>query len=72
MRNTYTKKPIKEFGSTAYIICNNREVEECEVIRETGDMLTLKILSTGQGTRLRKTKAYHTEGEAKKALENGQ
>lgn len=54
----------RELPSIVWIICNGCNVEMCEVIRETKDMVTLKILSTGQGTRLRKTKVYRTEQEA--------
>ena len=42
----------------------------CEVLRESKDMVTLKIVNTGQGTRLRKTKVYRTEQEAITAANN--
>ena len=42
----------------------------CEVLRESKDMVTLKIVSTGQGTKLRKTKIYRTEQEAIIAVNN--
>lgn len=58
----------EKLPSTIYIICNGRNIEECEVIRETKDLVTLKILSTGQGTRLRKSKIYFSEQEANKAI----
>lgn len=49
-----------------YILCNGHNIEKCEVIRETRDFVTLKILSTGQGTRLRRSKIYLSEEEITK------
>lgn len=51
-----------------WIICNNRYTEKCEVLKESRDLITLKILSTGQGTRLRRSKIYINEEEANKTL----
>ena len=60
----------EKLPSVVYIICNGRNIEKCEVIRETKDLITLKILSTGQGTRLRRSKIYLTELDANKATHN--
>lgn len=60
----------RELSSCVWIICNGRNIEMCEVLRESKDMVTLKIVSTGQGTRLRKTKVYRTEQEAIIAVNN--
>ena len=57
----------KSLPSLVWIICNGRNVEEAEVIRETNDLITLKILSTGQGTRLRRSKVYLNREQAEKA-----
>lgn len=54
----------RELPNCVWIICNGHNIEMCEVLRETKDMVTLKIVSTGQGTRLRKTKVYKTKQEA--------
>lgn len=54
----------EKLPSLVYIICNGHNIEECEVIRESNDFTTLKILSTGQGTRLRKSKVYINKEEA--------
>lgn len=51
-----------------WIICNNSYTEKCEVLKESRDLITLKILSTGQGTRLRRSKIYINEEEANKTL----
>ena len=50
------------------IICNNSYTEKCEVLKESRDFITLKILSTGHGTRLRRSKIYLSEEEAEKQL----
>lgn len=60
----------RELPNCVWIICNGRNVEMCEVLRESKDMVTLKIVNTGQGTRLRKTKVYRTEQEAITAANN--
>ena len=58
----------EKLPSIVYIICNGKNIEECEVIRETNDLITLKILSTGQGTRLRRSKVYIDKNEAEKNI----
>lgn len=58
----------EKLPSVVYIICNGRSIEKCEVMKETKDLITLKILSTGQGTRLRRNKIYLTELDANKAV----
>lgn len=58
----------EKLPSVVYIICNGRNIEECEVLRETNDLVTLKILSTGQGTRLRRSKVYTSKDEAEKNI----
>ena len=58
----------KTLPSFVWIICNNSFVEKCEVLKETRDLITVKIISTGQGTRLRRSKIYISEEEANKAL----
>lgn len=60
----------RELPSCVWIICNGRNVEMCKVLRESKDMVTLKIVSTGQGTRLRKSKIYRTEQDAIIAVNN--
>lgn len=54
--------------SFVYIVCNGIFIEECAVIRETRDFVTLRIISTGQGLRVRRSKIYLTEKEAKLAI----
>ena len=58
----------EKLPSIVYIICNGKNIEECEVIRKTNDLITLKILSTGQGTRLRRSKVYIDKNEAEKNI----
>lgn len=54
----------KTLPGYVWIICNNSFIEKCEVLRETRDLITVKIMSTGQGTRLRRSKIYLSEDEA--------
>ena len=53
-----------------YIICNSIFIEKCTVLRETRDFVTLQINSTGQGLRVRRSRIYLTEKEAKQAIAN--
>ena len=53
-----------------YIICNGIFIERCTVLRETRDLITLRIVSTGQGLRLRRSKIYLSEREAEEAIKN--
>ena len=53
-----------------YIVCNGIFIEKCVVIRDTKDFVTLRINSTGQGLRVRRSRIYLTEKEAKRAIAN--
>lgn len=66
----FNKGMKRELPNCVWIICNGHNVEMSEVLRGSKDMVTLKIISTGQGTRLRKTKVYRTEQEAVSTTNN--
>lgn len=59
----------KTLPAYVWIVCNNSYTEKCEVLKESRDLITLKILSTGQGTRLRRSKVYLSEEEANRKLD---
>lgn len=67
MYNKIMKNTLPAF---VYIICNGIFIEKCAVIRETRDFVTMRIVSTGQGLRVRRSKIYLTEKEAKLAVTN--
>jgi len=51
----------------AYIITNGRYVEKVLIIKSGGGFYIVKF-SNGAGTRIRESRLYHTEEEAKASI----
>lgn len=54
-------------GDKVYFIENNMRIQEGTVVNSSGDFVLIKY-RTGAGIRLRKTKVYASEEEAKTKL----
>lgn len=55
-------------GCKAYIIDNVRFIREVVVLRVTRDLCIIKYIDTGSTIRIRKSRLYTTEKEAKEAI----
>lgn len=56
-------------GQHVFIISNNSYVMEMVILSISGDFYTLRSVSQGSGTRLKKHRIYSTKEDAQKVLD---
>lgn len=56
-------------GQHVFIISNNSYVMEMVILSISGDFFTLRSVSQGSGTRLKKHRIYATKEEAQRVLD---
>jgi len=59
---------LEENKGMPYIIISNIAVREVEIIKEDEEFCTVRILSTGAGIRVRKTRIFETRRELEEKL----
>ena len=63
----YNSTMVKyRINQIVYIVQSCREIRQMKVIKYSNGFYTLRFLDTGGGIRLRESRIFATEGEAKK------